>query len=100
MKEQDKAPEELSEVEISSLSDKGFKVMIIMLFRELGRMDEHSEKSDISNKLLEKVKKNQTQLRTTIIEIKNTLEGISSRLDNTEEQISDLENRVVEITQA
>ena len=57
MKEQDKAPEEeLSEVEISSLSDKGFKVMIIMLFRELGRMDEHSEKSDISNKLLEKGK--------------------------------------------
>ena len=31
---------------------------------------------------------------------KNTLEGINSRLDDTEEQISEEEDRVVEITQA
>ena len=33
-------------------------------------------------------------------EIKNTLEGISSKLDNTEEQISKFEDKVVEINQA
>ena len=32
--------------------------------------------------------------------MKNTLEGIKGRLDDTEEWISDLKDRVVEITQA
>lgn len=32
--------------------------------------------------------------------MKNTLEGINSRLDDTEHQISELEDRVVEITKA
>ena len=44
-KEQDKTPEELSEVEESNLLDKEFKVMIIMMLNILSRrMDEHSEK--------------------------------------------------------
>ena len=104
MKEQNKSPEEeLSEVEISSLSDKEFKVMIIMMLKKLGRrMYEHSEQSVVSNKELENVKKNQTQLKNIIIiiEIKNTLEGINNSLDDTEGQISKLEDRVVEISQA
>ena len=33
------------------------------------------------------------------LEKKNTLEGINSRLDDTQKQISELENRVEEITQ-
>ena len=36
----------------------------------------------------------------TIVEMKNTLEGLNSRLDDTEVQISELEDRVVEITQS
>ena len=32
--------------------------------------------------------------------MKNTLEGIKSRLNDTDEQISELEDRVVEITDA
>ena len=45
-KKQDKTPEEdQSEVEISNLSDKEFKVMVIKMFNELGRrMDEHRDK--------------------------------------------------------
>ena len=39
------------------------------------------------------------QLKNAITEIKSTLEGLISRLDITEKQISDLEDRVVEITQ-
>ena len=31
--------------------------------------------------------------------MKNTLEGINSRLNDTEEQISELEDRVIEITE-
>ena len=45
MKEQDKTPEELSEVEIGNLPKKEFKVMVGKMFKELrSRMDEHSEK--------------------------------------------------------
>ena len=58
-----------------------------------------------SNKILKKPK----QLKNKITEIKThthththtlTLEGSNIRLYNTEEQISDLEDRVVKITQA
>ena len=77
MKEQDKTPEELSEVVKSNLPDKEFKVMIIKMLNELRRrMDEHSEKF---NKQLENINKNQTEQNNTINEIKNILEGINSR---------------------
>lgn len=38
-----------------------------------------------------------SELKNILTEMKNTLEGINNRLDYTE-QISDLENRVMEIT--
>ena len=64
-KKQDKTPkEELSEVEISNLPDKEFKVIIIKMLNKLGRrMNEHSEKF---NKDLENIKKNQTELKNKI----------------------------------
>lgn len=61
-----------------------------------GRMGEHNEEF---NRELENTHKNQTDLKN-ITEIKNTLEAINSRLNDTEEHISKLEDRVVEITQA
>ena len=39
-------------------------------------------------------------IKTTITKIKNTLEGLNGRLNDTEEWISKLEDRVVEITDA
>ena len=39
-------------------------------------------------------------MNNTITELKNTLEGINSRITETEEWISDLEDRMVEITAA
>ena len=37
-------------------------------------------------------------MNNTITEIKNTLEGTSSRITESEEQISELEDKMVEIT--
>ena len=37
-------------------------------------------------------------MNNTITEMKNTLEGLNSRITEAEEQISDLEDRMVEIT--
>ena len=39
-------------------------------------------------------------MNNTINEIKNSLEGINSRITEAEEQISDLEDKIVEITNA
>ena len=52
----------------------------------------------ISPKKLHNIKKNQAELNTT--EIKNTIEGINTGLDDSKEQISNLDDRVVEITEA
>ena len=39
-------------------------------------------------------------MKTTVNKIKNSLEGINSRITKAEEQISDLEDKIVEITTA
>ena len=72
-KEQKKTPEEgPSKLEISSLTKKAFKVMTIKMLHKLRRrLDEHSEK--------------QIDLKKKVTEIKNTLQGINTRLDDKEE---------------
>ena len=42
--------------------------------------------------------KEQTQMNNIISEMKNTLEGINSRITETEEWVRDLKDRMVEIT--
>ena len=54
------------------------------------------ESMNTFNKNLEEIKNK--QMNNTIIEIKNTLEGINSRISEAKEQISELEDRMVEIT--
>ena len=44
--------------------------------------------------------KKQTEMNNKIIAMKNTLEGINSRITEAEEQTSDLEDRMVEFTAA
>ena len=46
---------------------------------------------------LEELKNKQTEMNNTITEMKTTLEGINSRITEAE-QISDLEDRIVEFT--
>lgn len=66
------------------------------MFREL-RSDEQSEKVAVFNRDPENIKK---QMRNIITDTKNTQEGIKSRLDAIEVQISQLEDRVLEVTEA
>ena len=49
-------------------------------------------------KNIEEIKNKQTEMNNTITEIKNTPEGNNSRITEAEEQISELEDRMVEIT--
>ena len=50
------------------------------------------------NKGLEELRNKHTETKNTITEIKNTLEGINSRIYEGEEWISELEEKMVEIT--
>ena len=93
-KEQDKSSEkDPKKMEISNLPYKGFKVMVIKVLTDLRRrMDEHSDNfKDIQN-----VGKYQTEI---ITELKNTLDGLNSRLDEVKAQISELKDKAMEITQ-
>lgn len=67
----------------------------ILIKLQKKKKDEYSE-----NFNKQYIKKNQRELNNTITASKSSLEGINSRLDNTEDQISELEYRVVRISQA
>ena len=67
---------ELNKMEISNLSDAEFKTMVIRMLKELSE--------DLNS-----IKKIQSDMKETLIEIKNNLQGNSSRVDEAENQIDD-----------
>ena len=70
--------------------------MIAKMIQNLGnRMENIKETLD---KDLEELKSKQTMMNNTINEIKNSLEGINSRITEAEEQISDPKDKIVEIS--
>lgn len=92
MKEQHKSIEkELSKMVKSNLPNEEFNIMVTqMLIRLERRVDELSEKF---NKEIESIFKKQSEMKTSVTEI-------DSRLEDAEEQIIDLEDSVMEITQS
>ena len=54
---------------------------------------------ELKNKHLEELNNTPTEMNNTITEMKNTVEGINSRITEAE-QISDLEDKIVELTTA
>ena len=70
--------------------------MIVKMIQNLGNGMEKIQET--FNKDLEEIKSKQTVMKNTINEIKNSLEGISSRITEAEEWISDLEDKIVQIT--
>lgn len=67
MKEQDKTSgRNLSEMEISKLPDKAFRVMVINMLAELRRINEYNENF---NREIENIRKYQTEVK----ELKNSV---------------------------
>ena len=97
MKDQGKnLQDSINEDEIGNLPEKEFRVITVKMIQNLrSRMEKIQE---IFNKDLEELKSKQTVMNNTINEIKITLEGISSRITEAEEWISELEDKMVEIT--
>ena len=81
MKEQIKTPEkELNKMEINSLSDSEFKTLVVRMLKELSE--------DFKS-----IKKIQSEMKDTLTEIKNYLQGNNSRMDEAENQINDFEHK-------
>ena len=78
MKEQIKTPEEeLNKMEISNPSDAEFKTLVVRMLKEL-------------NEELNSIKKIQSEMKDTLIKIKNNLQG-NSRVDEAKNQINDMD---------
>ena len=67
-------------MEINNLSDAAFKTQVIRMLKELGE--------DLNS-----IKKIQSEMKDTLIEMKNNLQGNNSRVDEAENQINDLEHK-------
>ena len=81
MNEWIKPPEKkVNEMEISNLSDAEFKMLVIRICKELSE--------DLSS-----IKKTQSEMKDSLTEIKNKLQGNNSRVDEAENQINDLEHK-------
>jgi len=89
MKEQTRNTEaQINEKEIGKLSEKEFRIMIVKMIKNLENKMEKMQKS--INKDLKEWKNKHTETNKTITEIKNTLEGINSKISEAEEWISEL----------
>ena len=82
MKEQTRNTEvQINEEEIGNLPEKEFRIMIAKIIKNLESKMEKMQES--INKDLEELKNKHR--KTTITEIKNTLEGMNSRISEAEE---------------
>ena len=81
MKEQIQTPEkELNEMEIINPWDAELKTLVIRMFKEFSED-------------LKSIKKIQSEMMDTLIEIKNNLQGNNIRMEEVENQINDLEHK-------
>ena len=72
-------------MDISNLSDAEFKSLIIRMLKQF-------------SKDLNSIKKIQSEMKDSLIEIKNNLQGNNSRMDEAENQINDMEHKEAKTT--
>ena len=83
IKEQTRNTEvQTNEDEIGKLPEKEFRIMIVKMIKNLENKMEKMQES--INKDLDEIKNKHTEKNNTITEIKNTLEGINSRISEAE----------------
>ena len=83
MKEQTRNTEvQINEEEMGQLPEKKFRITRVKVIKNFDNKIEKMQES--INKDLEKLKKKHTETSNTIAEIKNTLEGIKSRISDAE----------------
>ena len=90
MKGHSKTPEkQLNEVETGNFPEKEFRIMVVKMIQALRKTAE--KRQEMFTKDLQELKNKQTKMN-------NTLEGINSRITETEEWINGLKDKMVELT--
>ena len=99
LKQQENSPKAVNnETDLCSLTDFEFKREVLKILKEL-RVDMNSN-ADYFRKELENIRRSQEKLENSFAETQAELKALKSRMNNAEEQISDLEDRIMEITQS
>uniref|UniRef100_A0A8D0HUB8 Uncharacterized protein n=2 Tax=Sus scrofa TaxID=9823 RepID=A0A8D0HUB8_PIG len=86
-----------NETDLCSLTDLEFKREIVKIQKEL-REDMNSN-ADSLRKELENTRRSQEKLGNSFAEIQTELRAVKTRMNNAEELIRDVEDRIMEITQ-
>ena len=86
----------MNEEEIGKLPEKEFRIMIAKMIKN--RENKMEKMQESINKDLEELKNKPTETNKITIEIKNTPEGINNRISEVKEPISELEDKMLEIT--
>ena len=97
IRKKEKIPEkQLSDLEIISLQEKDFRLMMQDTGNNLeAKMDNLQE---TVSKEIQDLKLKQAEMQNIITEIKNSLEATNSIIQEAEEQISEVEDRLLKIT--
>ena len=83
MKEKEKTPEkQLSDLDIISLQEKDFRLMILKMMQDIGNKPEAKidNLQETLSKEMQDLKLKQAEMQNTITEIKNLLEATNSRI--------------------
>ena len=99
-KKKKKTGKQLNDLEIIRLQEKDFRLMIEKMMQDIGKKLEAKTDTlqETVNKVIQDLKLKQAQMQNTVTEIKISLEATNSRIqENTEEWISEVEDRPVEI---
>ena len=98
MKEQTRNTEvKINEEEINKIPEKEFRIIIVKMILKKNIENKMKKMQESINKDVEELKNKHIETNNTITDIKNTLEGINSRISEAE-QTSELQFKIVEIT--
>ena len=86
-----------NEKDLCSLTDTEFKKEIVKILKEL--WEDMNSNADHFRKELENKRRSQEKLENSFAEMQAKLKALKSRMNNAREWISDLEGRIMEITQ-
>ena len=83
---------------LCSLTDLEFKREIVKILKEL--REDMNRNADSLRKDLENIRRSQEKLENSFAELQTELRAVKTRRNNAEEWISDVEDRIMEITQS
>ena len=96
---QENSPEGTNnETDFCSLTDTEFKKEVMKISKELRTVI--NSNTDYFKKELDIIGKRQEKLENSFAEMKTELKALNSRINNAEEQISDLKDRIIKIIQS